>query len=171
MNKLFRSVTIMVLLCGMLVMASSGVIYAKDQKKNNLSPNSPVYFMDRLMENITETFLSSEKKVDFYLERSVERFEEAVVMFDEDDSDRAFELLKEGLGNVTKAIKAWKVCLEKDIDLSDLEEDFKETLGDVLEAGKDTFSQLKKDLNFSKIAEISKEIADIIKEQIQLFLD
>ncbi len=167
MNKNFQAMIITIMVCAVLVMAGNGVINAKDDSKSGISPDSPFYFLDRLSEDITVMFLSSEKKVDFYLERSSERFHEAIEMFNADDSDRAFELLKDGLNNITDAMKAWKVCHEKDINLSGLEEELKE----VVESGKDLFWQIKKDLNLSKIAEVSKEIATIIKEQVNLLLE
>ena len=105
-----------------------------------------------------------EKKVDFYFELAGERFQEAVVMSENDDSDRAFQLVGEGLKNVSEALKFWKICLEKDIKKSGLKERF----NDVLAEAENTFQQIKQDLTIERIAEITKEIAVITKEQIDL---
>lgn len=156
------SLTLGLVFC-FLTLIGTGISYA-DNQDGGLAPNSPFYFIDRLQEDIAIVFMSPEDKVGFYFDLAGERFEEAVVMFENDDSDRAFELLGEGLKNISEALKSWKICLDKDIEKSGVKEQFNE----VFAQAKETFQQIKKDLNMQRIVEITKEIATITKEQIEL---
>lgn len=158
---------VLVLVVGCLLWTGTEVSWAKEDSEGGIYPNSFLYSFERLGERLKENFLSDEEKVDFYLELSVERFNEARYMYTKDESDQAYDLFKEGLGNVGKALQAWTRCLEKDIDMENLKDDLQGVLADA----KETFKQLKKDLNLGKIAEISKELADLVKEQVQIFLN
>lgn len=162
MNRFSKFSLILGLVLGFLVLVANGASYA--QEDGGLAPNSPFYFLDRLQEDIAVIFMSPEKKVDFYFDLAGERFQEAVIMFEDDDSDRAFQLVGEGLKNVSEGLKAWKICLENDIERSGLREQF----NDVLAQGQKTIQQIKRDLTIERIAEITKEIARITKEQMDL---
>ncbi|AZR72455.1 hypothetical protein BBF96_03085 [Anoxybacter fermentans] len=158
---------VIVLITSILFWISSEIGWAREEKEiNQISPDSPFYFLDRFFEDIIVKFLPDQEKVNFYLNRSVERFYEAKVMFEAGDSDWVFELLKEGLDNVEDAIKAWQRCLKKEIEISEL----KDKLEDVLKTSKDIFIRLKKDLTAEQITDISKKIGVVIKEQVELFL-
>lgn len=158
---------VLVLMVGCLLWTGTEMSWANEEFDDGIYPNSFLYSFERFGERLKENFLSDEEKVDFYLELSVERFTEAKYMYTNDESDKAYDLFKEGLSNVGKALQAWTRCLEEDIDMEGVKEDLQSVLADA----KETFKQLKKDFNLSKITEISKDIADLVKEQVRIFLN
>ncbi len=167
MNKIFRVGMMALILCGLIIWSGSGAIYAaREGEADNLAPNSPFYFIDRLEEKVNIFFMPPEKRVNFYFELSMERFEEAIIMYKNDDSDKAFELFKEGLGHISDGLKTWKLCIEKDIETSGLKDRFNQ----VIKSAKDTFNEMEKEFNWQKVGEITKDIAEIIKEQMDLLL-
>lgn len=167
MRKILFSVIIVIMFCSILLIGSSSPILAEETETgNNLAPNSPFYFLDRFIENVSLTFMSTREKVSFYFDLAAERFQEAKEMFAEDESEKAYELLKEGFKNISEALKNWGETIKDDIDDSKLKERF----GEVIDSGKETFNEIKENIDFSKIVEITKEIAILTKEQLKLFL-
>ena len=164
-----KIIVVCLLLSGILFWTGTDMVQAVDNQEvhHKISPDSPLYFMDRLIEDISPVFMSEKKQVNYYLERAIERFYEAKDMFRADKTDRGFELLKEGVGNIGKSIKAWRECLSRDVKVDDLKAEMK----DVIQTGKELFEEFKNDLNAQQMAEFTKEIGKVLKEQISLFLN
>lgn len=166
MKKAGVMVIVLAIVCG-VILGTGTALAAEGKKSKGIAPNSPLYMLDRLAEKVVVIFMSDEKKANFYLKQSRERFEEAAVMQEAGDSERSFELVKEGLGSVGKSMKAWKKCAEKNINLDGLRDDLKEAL----DTGKAQLKQLSKELDLKKIGEALKELGELAKVQIEVFLN
>lgn len=165
MKKWIITALFFIFLGGGMLWTCTEPAFAKEG--NQISPDSPIYFLDRLAEEVTLFFLPAEKKVGFQLKISQERFDEAVEMQRKGKSDKASKLFHDGLKSVGNALGSWKRCLEKEIDLSGLRKDLQE----VISGAKTTFSQLRKEIQPEKLGEFIKELADVTKEQIEVLLN
>ncbi|MCG8641209.1 MAG: DUF5667 domain-containing protein, partial [Desulfobacterales bacterium] len=78
MRKLSFWAIVIIMFCSIMLIGNSSLVLAEDtETSNNLTPNSPFYFFDRLIENVSVTFMSTEEKISFYFDLAIERFLEA----------------------------------------------------------------------------------------------
>ncbi|TDX52314.1 DUF5667 domain-containing protein [Orenia marismortui] len=117
-------ITLILILSSTFVASNS---WAKEDSsfENKIKADSPFYFLDRLGEKIGLLLTPTEEKAKVKFQHAYERLLESKEMLNDDKDDKAKELFKEGLSNLSEGISLTRKNIINDEEIEEIKEEIK----------------------------------------------